>query len=170
MNSSFTTRTVKFGPEAYVDGVYHITLCYAGKPHIIKEENFLLFGVVEEKAFKAKSQIITFDFWSVRRNVLQDHEYNAAVVLQNTWRTHIERKRRNLRRSRSSFHGSKATKQGTQVSRVQPQFYKHEIKGPVLDQGSGSGDELPAASSSLNSTGLDTRLDSLVFSAAAAME
>lgn len=66
----------------------------AGKPHIIKEENYLLFGVVEEKALKTASKKITFDFWSVRQNVLQDRRFNAALVLQTLWRAVRERRRR----------------------------------------------------------------------------
>lgn len=66
----------------------------AGKPHIIKEENFLLFGVVEEKALKTASKRITFDFWSARQNVLQDRRFNAALLLQQAWRALRERRRR----------------------------------------------------------------------------
>lgn len=77
----------------------------AGKPHIIKEENYLLFGVVEEKAMKTASKKITFDFWSVRQNVLQDRRFNAALVLQQVWRARRERRRRkSSARSRSTAH------------------------------------------------------------------
>lgn len=139
---------------------------YAGKPHVIKEENFLLYGVVEEKAFKAKSQIITFDFWSVRRNVLQDRTFNAALILQNCWRAYRDRKRRQLRKNRSSINVTRAKTQGPQI---QPQFYKRDIEGAEPEHGSGSDEETPAASS-LNSPGLDAHLHSLVHAAAAAME
>jgi hypothetical protein len=64
----------------------------AGLPHAIKEENYLLFGVVEEKALKTDSMSITFDFWTIRRNVLYDRFTNAAVVLQCTWRAFAEKK------------------------------------------------------------------------------
>jgi hypothetical protein len=58
----------------------------AGSPHPIKEENYHLFGVVEEKALKTTSAVISFDFWTIRRHVLYDQRTNAAVVLQSTWR------------------------------------------------------------------------------------
>jgi hypothetical protein len=96
-------------------------LAIAGKPHIIKEENFLLFGVVEEKALKNKSKVITFDFWSVRRNVLQDRRFNAAVVLQSVWRGFKERKRRRLWGSKSA--GARLTRG---MSRVGPEFFQNE--------------------------------------------
>ena len=68
--------------------------CSAGKPHAIKEENYLLFGVVEEKALKTPSCTISFDFWTIRRHVLYDRDTNAAVVLQSAWRAYGERRRR----------------------------------------------------------------------------
>lgn len=126
----------------------------------------MLYGVVEEKAFKAKSQIITFDFWSVRRNVLQDRNFNAALVLQNCWRAHRDRLRRQLRKNRSSINVTRAK---TQAPRIQPQFFKREIEGAVPEHGSGSDEETPAASS-LNSPDLDAHLNSLVHAAAAGME
>ena len=64
----------------------------AGEPHAIKEENYLLFGVVEEKAQKAGKPVISFDFWTIRRHVLFDRDTNAAVVLQSTWRGAKERR------------------------------------------------------------------------------
>lgn len=67
-------------------------------PHAIKEENYLLFGVVEEKALKTASVCISFDFWTIRRNVLHNRFENAAVVLQCTWRAFAEKKRRQAER------------------------------------------------------------------------
>jgi hypothetical protein len=73
---------------------FHSKYTDTGKPHIIKEENYLLFGVVEEKAQKSESCTITFDFWTIRRHVLYDRFTNAAVVLQSVVRAHLEQRRK----------------------------------------------------------------------------
>lgn len=138
---------------------------HAGKPHIIKEENFLLFGVVEEKAFKAKSQVITFDLWSIRRNVLQDRTFNAALILQQGWRAHRDRKRRLLRKNRSSANATKFFKT---PARTAPEFFRHNIVDCVPENGSDSDEALPDASS-MATPRLPLRLDSLVAAAADAM-
>jgi hypothetical protein len=84
-------------------------IAVAGKPHQIKEENYLLFGLVEEKAMKAASSVITFDFWSLRRNVLHNQRMNAACVLQSLWRAYHERRRRaSARALRSAQRSARA--------------------------------------------------------------
>ena len=69
---------------------------------MIKEENYHLFGVVEEKALKADTPVITFDFWTIRSHVLYDRDTNAAVVLQKVWRDAAERRRTSEARAKAN--------------------------------------------------------------------
>lgn len=64
----------------------------AGKSHPIKEENYLLYGVVEEKAMKAETAKIEFEYWSMRKNIMHDLRTNAATALRNVWKAYYARK------------------------------------------------------------------------------
>ena len=71
-----------------------------GKPHPIKEENYLLFGVVEEKALASYSlsSVISFDYWTIRKDVTHDRRTGAACTLQHVWRTFAEKRRKSIKR------------------------------------------------------------------------
>lgn len=83
---------------------------------------------------KAKSKVITFDFWSVRRNVLQDREFNAALILQQTWNAYKERRRRFMRLSRSSIRQSQAaSKFVTAPSAAAKPFFRRDVAETILE-------------------------------------
>ena len=71
-----------------------------GKPHPIKEENYLLFGVVEEKALASysSSSVVSFDYWTIRKDVTHDRRTGAACTLQHIWRTFAEKRRKSIKR------------------------------------------------------------------------
>jgi len=60
----------------------------SGKTHVVKEENQMLFGVVAEKALSrhSTSPLISFDYWTIRKDVTHDRRTSAACILQSVWR------------------------------------------------------------------------------------